>query len=255
VRRVYRKNCACPGNWLDKVEKALPDYREFSRQAAAFERLGLNSKERRAGFFKFAPHVLVPSKKSGKPEFPDIWGRQKEIVAAMSHRKCVYCEVPINAPRAAHVEHFKPTTLFPSLAYDWTNYFLGCPGCNGEKGQKWPKRGGYVRPDKGDPGRHFVFLEDGDMNAVKPKSSAALMVEDFKLKRQWLAEQRKQNIQKMLNLLNEAVELCKERHEIQAERLARVLLGTIDTPEAAYSAALTQCFWRAWKRACPGLQV
>jgi uncharacterized protein (TIGR02646 family) len=192
--------------------------------------------------------------KAGKVAFPAIWGKQKETIAGMSHRKCVYCEGPINARRAAHVEHFKPKTLFPSLVYEWTNYFLGCPGCNGAKADKWPRRGGYVRPDRANPGCHFVFFEDGSMKAAKPKTASVRMVEDFDLNRQWLADQRKQNIQKMLNLLNE-VELCKERHEIQAERLARVLLGTIDTPEAAYSAALTQCFWRALKRACPGLQV
>jgi uncharacterized protein (TIGR02646 family) len=238
---------------LDKVEKALPDYQEFLRRAAAFEGLGLNSKERRAGFSTFAPHVLV--QKSGKVEFPAIWGKQKEIIAAMSHRKCVYCEGPINAPRAAHVEHFKPKTLFPSLAYEWTNYFLGCPGCNGEKGQKWPKRGGYVRPDKGDPSRHFVFSEDGDVNAAKPKTAAARMVEDFDLKRTWLAYQRKQNVEAMLKMLNGAVAFHRDGHGDQAQSLARTLLVTIDTPERAYSAALTQCFWRAWKRACPGLRV
>ena len=253
MRRVYRRNCACPGTWLDSVQKALPDYQEFLRQAAAFERLGLNSRERRSGFSTFAPHVLA--QKAGKAKFPAIWGKQKEIVAGMSHRKCVYCEVPINARRAAHVEHFKPKALFPSLAYEWTNYFLGCPGCNGAKGDKWPKRGGYVRPDKGDPGRHFVFSEDGDVQAVKPNSSAARMVEDFDLKRTWLADERKQNVDKMLKLLNEAVRLHKEGHEDQAQSLARTLLGAINTPEAAYSAALTQCFWRAWKRACPARRV
>ena len=253
MRRVYRKNCACPGNWLDKVEKALPDYQEFLRRAAAFEKLELNSKQRRAGFSIFACHVLV--QRSGKTEFPAIWGKQKELIAAMSHRKCVYCEGSINAPRAAHVEHFKPKSLFPSLAYEWTNYFLGCPGCNGAKADKWPKRGGYVRPDKGDPGRHFVFSEDGDVNAAKPKTAAARMVEDFDLKRRWLADERRQNVEKMLKLLNDAVRLHKEGLPAQARRLARTILGTIDTPVTAYSTAVTQCFWRAWKRACPGLRV
>ena len=36
---------------------------------------------------------------------------------------------------------------------EWTNYFLGCPGCNGAKSDKWPKRSGYIRPDRGDPAR------------------------------------------------------------------------------------------------------
>ena len=255
MRRVFRENCTCPGTWPDIVEKALPDYQEFLRQGAAFERLGLNSKQRRAGFSTFAPHVLVPGTKAGKTEFPAIWGKQKEIIAAMSHRKCVYCEVPINARRAAHVEHFKPKALFPLLAYEWTNYFLGCPGCNGAKADKWPRRGGYVRPDQGDPGRHFVFSEDGSVKAVKPSGSAARTVEDFDLRRTWLADQRKQNVEAMLKMLNAAVGLLKDGHEDQAKRLARTLLGNIDTPEAAYSAALTQCFWRAWERACPGLRV
>lgn len=253
MRRVYRRNCACPGTWLDSVQKALPDYQEFLRLASAFERLGLNSQRRRAGFSTFAPHVLV--QKAGKTEFPAIWGKQKEIIAGMSHRKCVYCEGPINARRAAHVEHFKPKALFPSLAYEWTNYFLGCPGCNGAKADKWPNRGGYVRPDKGDPSRHFVFSEDGDLNAAKPNSPAARMVEDFDLKRTWLADERKQNVEKMLKLLNDAVRLHSEGLPDQAQRLARIVLGNVDTPETAYSKALTQCFWRAWKRACPGLQV
>jgi uncharacterized protein (TIGR02646 family) len=221
------------------VRKALPDYREFLRHAAAFERLGINSGRRRAGFSTFAPHI----------QFPAIWGRQKEIIAAMSRRKCVYCEGSINAPRAAHVEHFKPKSLFPTLAYEWTNYFLGCPGCNGAKSDKWPERGGYVRPDQGDPSRHFFFAEDGSVKAVTSRSAAERTVKDFDLDRNWLADQRKQNIQKMLNLLNEALRLFTEGHKGQARRLARTLLGTIDSPEAAYSVALTQCFWRAWKGA------
>jgi len=253
VRRVHRRDCACPGNWLGSVKKALPDYREFLERAAAFERLGLNSTARRGGFAAFAPHVLV--NRSGKAQFPAIWGKQKEIIAAISFRKCVYCEGAINAPRAAHVEHFKPKALFPSLAYEWTNYFLGCPGCNGAKSDKWPKRGGYVRPDTGDPSRHFVFAEDGTVKAAKPHSSAERMLEDFDLYREWLSDERRQNIEKMLRLLNEAVGIFLDGHETQDRRLARTLLETIDTPERAYSVALTQCFWRAWERACPGVKV
>jgi hypothetical protein len=153
------------------------------------------------------------------------------------------------------VEHFKPKALFPSLAYEWTNYFLGCPGCNGAKSDKWPKRGGYVRPDTGDPSRHFVFAEDGTVKAAKPHSSAERMLEDFDLYREWLSDERRQNIEKMLRLLNEAVGIFLDGHETQARRLARTLLETIDTPERAYSVALTQCFWRAWERACPGVKV
>ena len=89
---------------------------------------GINSPKRRKGFAAFAPHVPVPA----------LWGRHKEVIAAMSAHKCAYCEGPINALRASHVEHFKPKSLFPLLAYEWTNYFLGCPGCNGAKSASGP---------------------------------------------------------------------------------------------------------------------
>ena len=253
MRRVYRERFPCPSTWPDRVKKSLPDAAEFVRQATEFEKLGLNSDERRIGFSSYAPQVLI--KRSGKAEFPAIWGREKEIIAAMSHRKCVYCEGPINAPRAAHVEHFQPKSLFPSLAYDWTNYFLGCPGCNGAKGDKWPKRGGYVRPDRGDPSRHFMFVEDGTVRAMRPGSAAERMIGDFDLRRMWLADERKQNIQEMLRLLDDVVRLYRAGNESQAKVLAGTILQNVSNPARAYSAALTQCFWRAWKSACPGVKV
>ena len=250
MRRVYRKDSPCPTAWHDGCLKALPNYREFLRYAEEFEKLGVNSTKRRTGFLAFAPDVLVV--KNGKARFPSIWGKHKEVIAGMSCRKCVYCEGPINAPRTAHVEHFKPKALFPSLAYEWTNYFLGCAGCNGAKGDKWPERGGYIRPDSGDPGSHFAFSEDGSMQPVSPGGSAERMLTDFDLNRKWLVYRRKLEIEKMRSLLAVAVGFLKKGHGELARSLAGVLLGTIDVPGAAYSVALTQCFWRAWKGASGG---
>jgi uncharacterized protein (TIGR02646 family) len=242
MRRVYRKDCLCPVNWGEQVARALPDYGAFLQTAKRFERLRINSKARRSGFSEYA---------AGKSRFPAIWRRHKELIAAMSHRKCVYCEGPINAPRASHVEHFKPKSIFPSLAYEWRNYFLGCAGCNGAKGDKWPKRGEYVRPDRGDPSRHFVFAADGTVKAAKHGGAADRMLKDFDLGRQWLSDQRKLNIEKMLNMLNEALRLVRAGHRSEAKRLAKTLLGTVGGPETAYSIALTQCYWRAWKHGRP----
>lgn len=249
MRRVHRKHCICPTAWFAQVRKAFPDYTQFLQHAVAFEKLGVNSSTRRAGFSTFAPGALV------KAKFPAIWGKHKEIIAGMSHRKCVYCEGAINARRGSHVEHFKPKALFPLAAYEWTNYFLGCPGCNGAKSDKWPQRGGYVRPDKGDPARHFKFADNGTVKAVKAGSPAERMLEDFDLYRIWLSDERKQNIHVMLNILRDATKFYNDGHHEAGRRLARTLLDTIDAPQVAYSVALTQCFWRAWERACPGVNV
>ena len=70
----------------------------FLRRAAAFERLDLNSARPRAGFSAFAQDVL-PKERSGTRDFPAVWRKQKELIAALSYPKCVYCEMPIGAAR------------------------------------------------------------------------------------------------------------------------------------------------------------
>ena len=101
----------------------------------------------------------------------------------------------------------------------------------------------------------FLFADDGTVKAAKRGSAADRMLEDFDLKRQWLSRRRRLNIEAMVRLLNEAVRLFEVGHKAEAKRLARVLLGNIDRPDEAYSIALTQCFWRAWKSACPGERI
>ena len=245
MRRLDRTLSPRPPDWEDRVERSLPAPAEFRRQAIAFQKLGLNSPKRRKGFAAFAPHVPVPA----------LWGRHKEVIAAMSAHKCAYCEGPINALRASHVEHFKPKSLFPLLAYEWTNYFLGCPGCNGAKGAKWPERGGYLRPDRGDPSSHFVFEADGTARAARARSAADLMLTDFDLNRKWLVDRRRFNIEATLRMLDAAILLHGEGAKTAAKRLAETILQNASAPAAAYSAALEQCFWRAWKNACPKLKL
>jgi uncharacterized protein (TIGR02646 family) len=229
---------------------AFPDYAEFIKQVEAFERLPLNSTERRAGFAAFAGHVLI-RRGAGGGKFPALWGKHKESIAKMSNQKCVYCEGPINALRAAHVEHFMPKALFPSRAYEWTNYFLGCPGCNGAKSDKWPVSGGYIRPDRGDPGHHFSFHANGSMKAVRTGSAAARMIEDLELDRRWLVNRRRFHIKTMLSLLKDVVGICDKGQTASGKRLAKTILRNARDPDAPYSVAVEQCFWRVWRKACP----
>jgi hypothetical protein len=77
------------------------------------------------------------------------------------------------------VEHFKPKSLFPSIADDWDNYFLACNGCNGAKLDKWPEAGDFVRPDQGQPATLFEFDDRGGMEALRSESEAQRTVDDF----------------------------------------------------------------------------
>lgn len=44
--------------------------------------------------------------------------------------KCAYCEGDVSALSPQHVEHYRPASRYPALAYEWENLLLACPHCN-----------------------------------------------------------------------------------------------------------------------------
>ncbi|HEY3571219.1 MAG TPA: retron system putative HNH endonuclease [Thermoanaerobaculia bacterium] len=244
--RLDRTRVRVLAKWNQHVQKALPDLDAFRAKAGEFENLDIDDPVRRKGFTGYGSDVL-PKKKGGICYFKSIWGKAKRALAAMSHQKCAYCETHINAERSGQVEHFKPKSLFPLLTYEWSNYFLGCGGCNGAKSDKWPVGGvGYVRPDEGDPFSLFHFLEDGTMAAVDPTGPAKHTVEDLDLNREWLRRLRAIAIEGTLTELKDLLAEVGVTEDAR-ERLARNAHARLLSPELAYSAAVRQCFERAWR--------
>jgi hypothetical protein len=152
------------------------------------------------------------------------------------------------------VEHFKPKSLFPLLAYDWTNYFLACNGCNGAKLDKWPETGDYVRPDQGQPETLFVFDDRGGMKAVQAESEAQRTVDDFELDWSGLRRARQVAIRLQLammrDLINETgLQVVKKRRFVQR------LVERAENPKAPYSQALGQNLRRLWQQHFPDLSL
>lgn len=250
--KLSRRGVKAPADWDHTLAKALPDVKAYRAHAKKFEKLGLNSPQRRGGFSKFAPQVL--KRQRGKPTFPSIWGVAKEPLAIMSYFKCAYCEHGIPATRMGQVEHFKPKALFPTLAYDWKNYFLACGGCNGAKSDKWPKTGGYLRPDEGQPSKDLTFSTDGKVKPVKAGGAAENTVRDFNLKREWLVRHRRRHIQDMIDRLNDCLKAWRADRTL-GRWLARREFRRLKNPNNCYSAALIQCFRQEWKAALPGVPL
>ncbi len=52
---------------------------------------------------------------------------------------CCYCESEIEIVAYPHIEHRQPKdpNCFPEKTFTWRNLHLGCPKCNGHKGNKW----------------------------------------------------------------------------------------------------------------------
>lgn len=214
MERVRRSGVKAPGDWKQRVDAALhPNTAAFWREARAFEKLVLDDKPRRDGFAAYAPNVL-PLRGKGKKKrrgFPDVWRSDKRVKAAigkMSRGRCAYCQSNVDSNQAGHVEHLKPKALFPTLAYLWINYFLGCEACNRYKGSNWPRAhegSSYVRPDQPNPGRRFVFLPDGSVRARPGDREAEITCRDLKLNRPGLRKHRREHIRLQLKFLRKAL--------------------------------------------------
>ncbi|MBI3681588.1 MAG: HNH endonuclease [Acidobacteria bacterium] len=243
--RLSRKNVKAPADWPQKVSKALPNVKKFKKAARTFEKQPL-AKRKAKVFSEFAGDTLK------KKKFPTIWGAAKPQLAAMSNDKCAYCEHPIGSKREGQVEHFKPKSLFPTLAYNWNNYFLACGGCNGAKSDKWPDKGSYLRPDGSkDPSKRLQFQQDGSVNARKADSDTNVTITDFDLNRKPLVRHRRMHVEfGVIQQVNTCIGAFRKNRRSGLKQ-AKDHLARVRDRKMFYSAALTQCFLRAWNAACP----
>jgi uncharacterized protein (TIGR02646 family) len=243
-----------PADWQEQVKKKFPDLQAYVQKASEFESLPINDKCRRAGFTQYAPAVLPISR--GRRIFLTVWSSDKRVKTALdawSKGKCAYCEALINASRSQQVEHFKPKSLFPSLAYDWSNYFLACNGCNGAKLDKWPETGDYVRPDQGQLEALFIFDSRGCMMALQAGSEAQLTVDHFELDRSGLRRARRVAIRLQLDMLRDVMESGLPMDKMR--RLAQRLVRRAEAPTVPYSQALGQNLRRLWSKYFPDVSL
>jgi len=105
-----------------------------------------------------------------KPEYPKAQKSRyaheqiKSQLEAMCGVKCAYCESPVTAVSYQHVEHFRPQSIYPRLAYHWDNLLLACERCNsGWKKAKFPLMDGNQPQENRDAP---CVRDDSDDNAL-----------------------------------------------------------------------------------------
>ena len=111
----------------------------------------------------------------GRPA-DSYWREFRPMLGSRTDGICWYCERRCNAyaergGRAPTVDHFRPLSRFPQLAYQWSNWVFSCQRCNGENKQDgWPDSG-YVDPSAADvaerPERYFEY--DSETGELIPK--------------------------------------------------------------------------------------
>lgn len=103
-----------------------------------------------------------------------LWSIFRPGLGSRSKNVCWYCERMCDAEtggRTPTVDHFRPISRFPHLAYEWSNWVFSCRRCNGEnKRDSWPDLG-YVDPaatEVGErPERYFDY--DAATGEIIPK--------------------------------------------------------------------------------------
>lgn len=76
------------------------------------------------------------------PAYSD-YTRYKPILKTEFSERCVYCRVSsrLRSDDSFGVDHYKPKSLFPSLATTYSNLYFACNTCNRRKSDYWPTRG------------------------------------------------------------------------------------------------------------------
>ena len=104
------------------------------------------------------------------------WRDFREFLGSRSGNVCWYCERLClrdagDVGKAPTVDHFRPLSRYPGLAYKWSNWIFSCHRCNVDhKRDNWPTVG-YVDPSAADehqrPEQHFDY--DSETGEIVPK--------------------------------------------------------------------------------------
>lgn len=67
----------------------------------------------------------------------------KEL-STITKAHCSYCDVQPMGRIPETIDHFRPKSIFPELAYEWSNLFLCCGNCQ-KRGEKFDEK--LLKPD------------------------------------------------------------------------------------------------------------
>ena len=114
-----------------------------------------------------------------RPE-DSCWREFRPTLGSRTNGVCWYCErlCYADGEAGAHaptVDHFRPLSRFPALAYAWSNWIFSCRRCNEDnKDNGWPEWG-YVDPcadDAAERPEHY-FDYDPATGEIIPKGGLA----------------------------------------------------------------------------------
>lgn len=90
----------------------------------------------------------------------------------MTHHHCAFCDGFIGSESRETLEHFRPKSQYPALAFHWENLFPCCDMCQSQKREKFDEV--LIKPDRPDYQfeDYFICNYDNGEIEVAPECSA-----------------------------------------------------------------------------------
>lgn len=160
----------------------------------------------------------------------------KDSLFASSLQKCAFCETKPGESGNIEVEHFAPKSIYPSLAFTWSNFLPACRKCNGSKDTHDSLREPIVNPYDIDPEEVFHYKDIKiAANDNKHRDSGELTIKVCGLNSVRLMQPRADilvSLHSFSEALEEAIadfnEVDSERKKIARKRKIREALEAIE---------------------------
>jgi uncharacterized protein (TIGR02646 family) len=175
--------------------------------------------------------------------------------------KCAYCESHIAHVTYKAIDHFRPQSIFPTLAYSWENLLLCCPKCNSDyKKAKFPLQDGemakpdrmnpcslgtdllspLINPCESNPDDHFDFTMD---TPIAKTYNGAKTISVTRIDREELNDRRRAHLLKFRALVKIYIEADKDqrlRIKTNADEMIRSYIDSTSEYLAFTRAVLRQ---------------
>lgn len=169
----------------------------------------------------------------------------KEKLFESSYQKCAFCESKPAESGNIEVEHFKPKSLYPELAFEWNNLLPVCRKCNDSKSNHDTGKEPIVNPSYEDPETIFTYnfiniIPKDDKNEIAERT-----IEICDLNSERLYESRTKLLKALCSYEKQVKAWVKEilSADTQIKRTRRInrlrdsmeILESLTKPEQPYS--------------------
>lgn len=93
----------------------------------------------------------------------------RKVLSTMTQGRCSFCDGSVGSESRETVEHFRPKSLFPELAYTWVNLFICCDVCQG-KGDHFDEL--LLKPDDASYSFERYFINNYKSGELEPNPAA-----------------------------------------------------------------------------------